>query len=127
MLEALIFDQNNGVLQGENGIKVNLSYRETKLVRVFAKHLGSFVAKSILLDTIYHTAEDDTSPLWAESTLRCVISKLRSKIRHTGLTVESKNGFGYRLNQLTEAKQRRCPAFAVEDANRAAMMLQMKD
>jgi len=89
----IIFDlRNNQVTSGENIL--DLSARETMVLRALMMANGRLLSKSQLLDSITRF-DDDVS----ENAVEQYVSRLRRKLSGHGLAINAARGLGYHLSE----------------------------
>ena len=89
----LVFDlRNNQVTSGED--LLDLSARETMVLRALMMANGRLLSKSQLLDSITRF-DDDVS----ENAVEQYVSRLRRKLVGHGLSINAARGLGYHLSE----------------------------
>ena len=80
-----------------DGKPLDLRSRELRLLEVLISQPGQVFSKSQLLDKLFGLAEDAS-----ENAIEVYIGRLRRKIQHSGVIIETVRGLGYRLREGPE-------------------------
>ncbi|NKB50672.1 MAG: response regulator [Rhizobiaceae bacterium] len=92
---SLIFDLRNNQVTAENE-PLDLSARETMVLRALMMANGRLLSKSQLLDSITRF-DDDVS----ENAIEQYVSRLRRKLTGHGLSINAARGLGYHLSETS--------------------------
>lgn len=95
--EAILFGQSKLFVANQmlecNGTQLQLTYRETKLLRLFAEHLDQLLERSFILEHVW--ADEGVQ---VGRSVDMFVSRLRKKISHDpGLRLSAVHGVGYKL------------------------------